>query len=112
MMPAPYDYTEILQVPAEEQPAFSRPPRVTATRKLIRVIEDAQRDHESPEAFADWFANYLEGFGAAHAAGVFPISADGAGPLCSWCGASWPVCGHHLVSDEVEADADQLEAVL
>ena len=98
-----YDYEEIFLTGTDTRPGMSHPTPMQASRKLLQIIEDAQREHDTPEAFADWFANYLEGFGASTAEAVFTM--DGAGPVCSWCGNIWPLCGHHHMSD-VEYDEE------
>lgn len=106
-MAAKYDYEEILQMTGGERPVHTPPPPMVATKKLMRIIEDAQIEHETPEAFADWFANYLEGYGARTAEGVFTL--DGCGPVCSWCGCIWPLCGHDHMSDVDFSDGEDTE---
>ena len=106
MRPTPTDnpYTGIFHMKGEDRPVMSHPPRFTATKKLIRTIEDAQRDNPTPEGFADWLANYLEGYGALFARPVFDM--DGNGPECSWCRQIWPLCGHHHMSAECADEGD------
>ena len=45
---------------------------------------------------ADWAADWGERLGARTARPVFDM--DGSGPQCSYCGAIWPLCGHHHLS--------------
>ena len=98
-MTARYDYSGIFEVNPAPETMFGPPGRVQASKTLMRVIEDARREHDTPEAFADWFADYLEGYGAlfAHPSMDLTEGATDMGPQCSFCGVAWPFCGHaHL----------------
>lgn len=103
-MAAKYDYEGISHTTGEERQPMQRPGRMVATKKLMRIIQDAQIEHWTEEAFADWFADYLEGYGASTAEPMF--TTDGEGPVCSWCGSIWPLCGHHHMSN-VGSDNDE-----
>ena len=70
----------------------------------MHPVDDDHRDHPTALAFGDWLADYLESYGAASAQGVFTI--DGAGPVCSWCGNIWPLCGHHHLTSQEATDKD------
>lgn len=48
--------------------------------------------------------DYGERFGAAIATPSFNM--DGSGPVCSWCGEWWPLCGHHRASLDRDDDTD------
>lgn len=82
---------------------FARPPKVQASKKLIRMIADAQAEHDTPERFADWVADLMERYGARSARGCFFLD-DDSGPRCSWCGGAWPLCGHHHLSEELPTE--------
>lgn len=87
---------------------MGHPRPLQASRKLMQMIEDAQREHATQVAFADWLANFMERYAASFAHPVFDVSegADGSGPNCSFCGAIWPMCGHHHMSDWVPAGSE------
>lgn len=84
---------------------LARPPKVQASKKLIRMIADAQAEHDTPERFADWVADLMERYGARSAQGCFFLE-DDSGPRCSWCTGMWPLCGHHHLSEEISTDED------
>lgn len=92
--------------PIPSRPVMSKPPRATASKKLIREVADAlhiEDDDEAREA-ADWIADKLERFAMRNARGVFEM--DGSGPRCSACGQIWPLCGcHHFSEIDDEEDA-------
>lgn len=86
--------------PEQRTSPLDPPPRFVASKKLIRIIQDAREANPTDEAFADWLANFMEGYAAHFAHPVFDVSegADGSGPECSLCGMLWPMCGHHNTS--------------
>lgn len=113
-MTARYDYTGIFSENPTPRTMFGPPRNARASKKLMQTIEDAQREHDTPEAFADWLADFMEGYGArfAHPSVDLTEGADGMAPQCSFCGAPWGLsCGHeHLsewkpVTGEEEEDA-------
>ena len=61
-MTARYDYTGILEENPTPRTMFGPPRNAVASKKLMRIIEDAQRVHETPESFADWLADYMTGY--------------------------------------------------
>lgn len=85
--------------PKAERPVMSKPPRETASVKLIRDVQSELdiEDRELAVRIADWVADKMERFGARTAQGIFTMS--GSGPHCSWCGIIWPLCGHHHLSE-------------
>lgn len=88
------------------RPVMSRPPRVVASTAFIREVAhklDWPVDSVGAREVADWIVDKMERFGARTAQGV--IDLNGNGPVCSWCGVIWPLCGHHHQS-EVLADDD------
>ena len=91
------DHPKWFIVPGENRPVMSRPPKLTATRAFVQLVEDARRDNPTPEAFADWVANFAEEYGASTAEPMFDM--EGHGPLCSWCATIWPLCGHQHMSE-------------
>lgn len=98
-MTFPNPYVGIFGPYPRQAHLMARPGAVTASKRLIQIIEDAQRENPTPEGFADWLANFMEGYGALFAKPVFDL--DGNGPSCSFCGmAPWPFCGHHHMSAE------------
>lgn len=96
------DYTGIVLAGHEGRPQElgGEPTRLQATKKLIHTIQNAQLEHTTPEAFADWLANYMEGYGAYFAHPSIDLSEGAAEvvPQCSFCGASWLFCGHAHMS--------------
>lgn len=94
-------------VEGSPHPVMTKPHPPLATREFEREVRDALGipDERSREA-ADWVAAKMDGFAAYHARPVFTMT--GEGPICSYCGAIWPLCGHHLMSgvdDEPEEEA-------
>lgn len=100
-MTARYDYTGIFSEDPAPRTMFGPPRSARASKKLMRTIEDAQREHDTPEAFADWLADFMEGYGAlfAHPSVDLTEGADGMAPQCSFCGVAWPFCGHGHLSE-------------
>jgi len=88
------------------RPLTAAPPPMKATKKLIREVQDALGipDERATEA-ADWVADKMERFGARSAQPVFDM--DGQGPMCSWCGMVWPLCGHQHQSEETNDESDE-----
>lgn len=78
---------------------MSKPLTLEATNKLIREVMDVTgiTDLGKATEVADWLLNKMERYGARTAQLMFDV--DGAGPLCSWCGEIWPLCGHHHMSE-------------
>lgn len=102
------EFTGIFMGSTESRPVMSKPRPMQATKKLIREVQEALGipDDKAEEA-ADWVANKMERFGAASAQPVFDM--EGSGPNCSWCGAIWPLCGHHHMSHNLPDDEDESE---
>lgn len=100
-MSARYDYSAIFEEDPTPRTMFGPPRNATASRKLLRIIEDARRDHTTPEAFADWLADYMEGYGAlfAHPSMDLTEGSTDMIPQCSFCGAHWDFCGHAHLSE-------------
>lgn len=88
---------------------MSKPPRMKATKRFIREVQDALGipDERATEA-ADWVVNKMERYGAYFAEPVFDM--DGNGPKCSFCGMIWPLCGHHHMSGALGDDKDDTES--
>lgn len=85
-------------LPQPDRAVMSRPPREMASSKFIYQVRTAcDLDDATAERVADWAADWHERLGAAGARPVFDM--DGCGPLCSWCGVIWPLCGHHHLSE-------------
>ena len=109
----PYDEPEfegIYELPVTNRPVMSPPPRLLPTRKLVDQVRIAcDLDEATAERVAHWAADWGERLGARTARPVFDMEGDG--PQCSWCGAIWPLCGHHHQSEEDLSDtADELDA--
>lgn len=87
------EFKEIFEPEAGGRALMSKPPRVRASKKLIREVAEALhiQDEDAAREAADWIADKMERFGARTAQGVFGL--HGNGPFCSWCGAVWPLCG-------------------
>ena len=85
--------------------AFTRPPASTATSKMVRIVRDGLADCDTPEQAADWVLNFAIRFAAYHAEPVFDM--HGNGPVCSYCGGLWPVCGHSHMSGVLDGDEDE-----
>lgn len=80
----------------EPRAVMSPPRRYTAARPAVRAVEAAMDECSGdPTLLADWLVNLLERYGARSARPVFFADGEGEGPCCSWCGAWWPMCGHH-----------------
>lgn len=111
-MTARYDYTGIFAENPTPRTMFGPPRHARASKKLMRVIEDAQREHDTPEAFADWLADYLEGYGAlfAHPSMDMSEGASDLAPQCSFCGGLWVVCGHDHLSEWKPVTGEKEEA--
>ena len=84
------------------------PPTVQATDQLVLetrlALDETAGD---PERMAQWIAERIEEFGALQATPVFDM--EGNGPMCSWCSAFWPLCGHAKRSELLEdGDGDEV----
>lgn len=91
------EFDEIILNTGETRPVMSKPRPLQATQRFVREVRDAlDLSDEAAPAAADWVLNKMERYGARAAQGVFDL--DGAGPMCSWCGAIWPLCGHNHMS--------------
>lgn len=80
-----------------------QPPKVYATDHLVLETRLATEETGAdPERMAQWIAERIEEFGAITSLPVFDM--EGNGPICSWCAAMWPLCGHasrsEMVGDE------------
>jgi len=92
-MPLAYNDRPVLQ-----------PPTARATDQLVLETRVAlEETGADPVRMADWIAERIEEFGAIQAAPTFDM--EGNGPMCSWCGSLWPLCGHGRRS-EVLGDED------
>ena len=84
-------------LPDGQRTVTSRPGRLLASAKLVHQIRvSCDLDDDTAERVADWAADWGQRLGACTARPVFDM--DGGGPQCSWCGAIWPLCGHHHLS--------------
>lgn len=104
MAETPSEFEGIFE-PHPNRPVMSRPPRMVASRDFVREVQDMldrNGGDDDDERVADWIADKMERFGARTARPVFTM--DGAGPLCSWCDAIWPLCGHHHLSESLGGD--------
>jgi len=88
---------------------MSRPPRLLPSAKLVRQVRIAcdLEDDATAERVAYWAADWGERLGARTARPVFDM--EGNGPQCSWCGAIWPLCGHHHLSEEIDDEDNPKE---
>jgi len=93
------EFNEIAFYPGGTRPVMSRPPELIATNRFIFMVERGFEEHTTASTRADWILNLMERYGAASAQPVFTM--DGQGPCCSWCGAIWPLCGHHHMSTAI-----------
>lgn len=95
-----YDYTGIFDFDPQPQRPMGKPVPAQASKKFQQIIEDAQRANLDAKSFADWVANYMEGYAALFAHPSFDASEGSktGGPQCSFCGAIWPLCGHSHMS--------------
>lgn len=79
-------------------------PRVHATDQLIYETERALEDTQgTPEQMAQWIAERIEEYGAMQSMPVFDM--EGNGPMCSWCGGIWGLCGHAAISEVVGSES-------
>lgn len=102
----PAEWEGIFLAGPESRPVMSIPPRVEASKKFIAEVADALDLGSDQEMFAaDWIADKMERFGASMAEPVFDM--DGNGPVCSWCKALWPLCGHQHQSVILHGDEDE-----
>lgn len=102
----PSEFDEIMQIPAESRPVMSRPPTPVATNLFISEVADALGlDGDAAREAADWIVGKMDRYAAWHAQPTFTM--DGAGPVCSYCGAIWPMCGHHHLSGVLPAEDGQ-----
>jgi hypothetical protein len=98
----PGEFADIFE-PKPDRPVMTRPPREQASKKFIHEVAAELRavgldlTPDDAAKVADWAADKMERFGARTAQGVFTM--DGGGPLCSWCGTIWPLCGCHHLSE-------------
>lgn len=103
------EFQEIMQPSdstPERRPVMSHPPRYVASSKFIREVKHTLdiADDDRAREVADWVIDKMERFGALTAQPVFTM--DGTGPVCSWCGIIWPLCGHHHQSKAIADDAE------
>lgn len=100
------EFSEILQIAEDSirlgRPVMSHPPRLVASAKFIREVRHALdiADDEKAREVADWAIDKMERFGARTAQAVFDM--EGNGPMCSWCGTTWPLCGHHHQAQAID----------
>lgn len=97
-------FNEIALDPVELRPLASRPAPLIATNLFVREVQEALNDKTSQEQ-ADWVLNKMESFAAFFAQPVFDM--EGGGPLCSFCTAIWPLCGHHHMSGLSDEEINQ-----
>ena len=105
------EFDEIFEPATGTRPVMSKPPKVMASRKLIRMVAAEISElggvevvsADAYEKLADWLADKMERFGQRTAQPVFTM--DGTGPCCSWCGAIWPLCGCHHNTDWCDDDS-------
>lgn len=98
---APHEFEGVMIWPSDgeqnRRPIHAKPLPLRATRGFVREVRDALGvPEERAEEAADWVLGKMDRFAAAHAEPVFTM--DGHGPRCSYCGAFWPLCGHHLLA--------------
>lgn len=100
------EFNAIIINTGEPRPLMSKPRRLQGTKKFIRHVQDNLNipDAQAFEA-ADWVLNLMERYGARTAQSVFTM--EGSGPNCSWCGAIWPLCGHHHMSENLPEDESE-----
>lgn len=93
------------------RPVMSMPPRMKASMKFVREVADALGlEHDAACEAADWIVDKMERFGASTAQPVMDM--EGCGPVCSWCGVLWPLCGHHHLTcmDLANSETDEASA--
>lgn len=99
--PPPGEFEGIFEPHSGSRPVMSKPPRTTASIAFVREVRDMLEQTEGVATdIADWIADKMERFGARTAAPIFTM--DGCGPVCSWCGSIWPLCGHHHDSEVLD----------
>lgn len=86
------DYFSEIALPQESRWLMARPAPLIASNLFVREVQEGLAD-KTPQEQADWVLNKMESFGASFARPVFDM--EGGGPLCSFCSAIWPLCGHH-----------------
>ena len=97
------EFEGVFAPPVRPQRLMSMPPRMRPTEKLVDQVRVAcDLDHETAIRVAGWAADWAERLGASGAEPVFDL--DGNGPKCSWCGAFWPLCGHHHLSSAISKE--------
>ncbi|MGR4009174.1 hypothetical protein [Leucobacter sp. 1207-22] len=103
----PSEFEGILIDNSGSRPLMSKPPEFKAARIFVdRIMHEFEiSDREQAERMADWIVNFTERFGARAAQPMFDL--EGNGPQCSWCGAIWPMCGHHHMSEELKDDDEE-----
>ena len=100
----------LIETGPANRPVMSKPHPFKAARVFVdRIMTEFDvPDREQAEVMADWIVNFAERYGAYQAAPVFDM--DGNGPQCSWCGAIWPLCGHHhMTGRDLEEGGDDDE---
>lgn len=102
------EFTAIIISEGGTRPVMSKPRMFRATKKFIAHVQDNLDipDDRAIEA-SDWVLNLMERYGANSAQPVFTM--DGNGPICSWCGMIWPLCGHHHMSSNLGPDEEEEE---
>ena len=100
-MPGEFDNMIIL---GEPRPLQAMPAPVQASNAFIREVEEAL-EGKTPQEQANWIANKMERYAAAFAQPVFDM--EGGGPVCSFCGAYWPLCGHHHLNGMSQEEIEQ-----
>lgn len=88
----------------ESRSGMTKPTPVTATRKFVRAVRDGLAGCATDEERADWVINLAERYAAYYARPV--ITMDGDGPICSFCWAYWPLCGHQHLAGSMLGDAE------
>lgn len=103
------EFSGIIEDTGQTRPVMSVPSRLIASVKFIRQVQDGLgiADDDRAREAADWVLDKMERFGAYTARPVFDM--DGNGPQCSWCGAIWPLCGHHHQAYQPGEDDEQAD---
>lgn len=103
------EFTAIIITEGGTRPVMSKPKPFIATKKFIQHVEENLNiPEDQATAAADWVLNLMERYGANSAQPVFDM--EGNGPMCSWCGMIWPLCGHHHMSSNLGPDEEEDEA--